>query len=333
MTWLVTGGAGFIGAHVVREMEAAGHDVVVLDDLSSGSRDRIPNTPLVVGTVLDRTLVERTLAQHAVHGVVHVAGRKQVAESVARPFYYYRENVGGQLNLLEAMCEVGVDKLVFSSSASVYGMPDVDLVDEATPVNPLSPYGQTKAAGEWMVEDAATAFGLTYMNLRYFNVAGAATAQLGDPAALNLIPMIFERLTEGRRPRLFGADYPTPDGTCVRDFIHVEDIARAHVASVEHLETSGPSCTLNIGRGQGASVLEVLRAISEVTGLDTTPEVLPRRAGDPARVVASADRITEVLGWVPKYDLTDMVSSAWAAWQLRHPAARALSSDPLVPVS
>lgn len=330
MTWLVTGGAGFIGAHVVRVMEAAGHEVVVLDDLSSGSRERIPNTPLVVGTVLDRQVVVRTISEHGVRGVVHVAGRKQVAESVRRPFFYYRENVVGQLTLLEAMCDAGVDRLVFSSSASVYGMPDVDLVDESTPVNPLSPYGRTKAAGEWMIEDAATAFDLRYMNLRYFNVAGAATAQLGDPAALNLIPMIFERLTEGLRPRLFGADYATPDGTCVRDFIHVEDIARAHLAAVEHLGKAGPSLTLNIGRGEGASVLDVLRAVSTVTGLDTTPEVLPRRVGDPARVVASAERITEVLGWAPKHDLMDMVSSAWEGWQLRHPAARTLRSDRLL---
>ena len=318
MTWLVTGGAGFIGAHVVRAMQQAGREVVVVDDLSSGAAGRIPGTPLVGGSVLDRGLLDAVLAEHAVEGVVHIAGRKQVAESVADPYLYFRENVLGQLVLLEAMRDAGVGRLVFSSSASVYGMPDVDLVDEATPVAPLSPYGQTKAAGEWMVADAATAYGLRYVNLRYFNVAGAAVPELGDPGCTNLVPMVFERLSQGRRPLLLGDDYDTPDGTCVRDFIHVADVAAAHLAAADHLEGPGESCTLNVGRGEGSSVSEVLRTVAQVTGLDTDPEVRPRRPGDPARVVASARAIREVLGWAPQHDLVDMISSAWAGWQRRH---------------
>lgn len=324
MTWLITGGAGYIGAHVVRSLQQAGHPLVVLDDLSSGDAARIPGAALVVGSVLDGALVADTMARHQVRGVIHIAGRKQVAESVAQPNFYYRENVAGQLALLEAARDAGVSTFVFSSSAAVYGMTDVPLVTEDLPLRPMSPYGRSKAAGEWMVEDAGRAYGMRYVNLRYFNVAGAASADLGDPAALNLVPMVFERLARGEQPLLFGDDYATPDGTGVRDFIHVEDLADAHVRAAEHLAAGGASATLNIGRGEGSSVREVLRAIAAVTGLDTTPQVLARREGDPARVVACADRAAELLGWTARHDLRAMVTSAWDGWCLRHgaPAAR-----------
>lgn len=236
MTWLITGGAGFIGSHVVKAMQDAGERVVVLDDLSTGRAERLPDgVPLEVGTVLDRDTVARVLRAHAVTGVVHIAGKKQVAESVERPLYYYRENVEGLRVLLDAAVEAGVGRFLFSSSAAVYGMPDVDLVTEETPCAPINPYGETKLAGEWLVSAVGARHGMATASLRYFNVAGAATPALGDDGVFNLVPMVFERLDAGEAPWIFGDDYPTPDGTCVRDFIHVEDIASAHVAAARRL--------------------------------------------------------------------------------------------------
>jgi UDP-glucose 4-epimerase len=320
VTWLVTGGAGYIGAHVVRALLQDGASVVVLDDLSTGDRSRVdPAAPLVEGSVLDRGLVRRLLREHDVTGVVHIAAKKQVGESMADPLLYYRENVEGLVALLDSCRDKGVDRVVFSSSAATYGLPDVDLVDEDTPKAPLSPYGESKLIGEWMLRHGERAYGMRAMNLRYFNVAGAATPELGDVGVFNLIPMVFERLAAGCRPRVFGGDYPTPDGTCVRDYVHVADIAAAHLAAARALEAGGPGATYNIGRGEGSSVLDVLRVVGEVTGLDTTPEVVERRAGDPARIVASVDRIRAGLGFRAAHDLRSMVESAWAGWQLRHP--------------
>lgn len=322
MNWLVTGGAGYIGAHVVRAMTEAGERVVVYDDLSTGATDRVPSgVPLVVGSVLDRQLLERTLREHDIAGVVHIAAKKQVGESVERPLYYYRENVTGLQTLLEVMTAAGADRLVFSSSAAVYGMPDVDLVTEDTPCVPMSPYGETKLIGEWMIAAAARAHGLKAAALRYFNVAGAATPELSDSGVFNLIPMVFERLEAGAAPRIFGDDYDTPDGTCVRDYIHVEDIASAHLAAARRLAEApaGTSLTLNIGRGEGSSVREMVDRILKTTGHeDVTPEVTARRPGDPARVVASADRIRAELGWSARRDLDDMIRSAWQGWRHRH---------------
>ena len=325
MTWLVTGGAGYIGAHVVQALRGEQIDVVVIDDLSTGDAARVPGVPLVRASLLDRDAVERALAEHDVDGVVHIAAKKQVGESVADPYFYFRQNVLGQLTLMEAMRDAGVQRFVFSSSAATYGSPQSELVTEGEPLAPESPYGQTKVVGEWLAHDAEGAYGVRTVSLRYFNVAGAASAELGDPEVLNLIPMVFERLTARKAPLVFGDDYPTPDGTCVRDYIHVSDIATAHVAAARHLERGGASLALNIGRGQGSSVLEVLKVIGEVTGLDTTAQVAPRRPGDPARAVASADAIREHLGWSACYDLHDMVESAWAGWLLRHPQARDLA--------
>ena len=325
MTWLVTGGAGYIGAHVVQALRAEQIDVVVIDDLSTGDASRVPGVPMVRGSLLDRHLVDQTLAEHDVDGVVHIAAKKQVGESVADPYFYFRQNVVGQLTLMEAMQDAGVRRFVFSSSAATYGSPQAELVTEGEPLAPQSPYGQTKVVGEWLSVDAEAAYGVRSASLRYFNVAGAANAELGDPEVLNLIPMVFERLTARKAPLVFGDDYPTPDGTCVRDYIHVADIASAHVAAARHLERGGESLALNIGRGQGSSVLEVLEVIGKVTGLDVTAQVAPRRPGDPARAVAAADAIRERLGWSARYDLHDMVESAWAGWLLRHPEARDLA--------
>ncbi|PZA20029.1 NAD-dependent epimerase/dehydratase family protein, partial [Modestobacter versicolor] len=234
MTWLVTGGAGYIGAHVVHAMVAAGERVVVLDDLSTGDAGRLdglPAVPLVVGSVRDRGLVRRVLREHGVRGVVHVAGKKQVAESVADPLTYYAENVAGLVALLEGCRAKGVTRFVFSSSAAVYGTPDVDPVPEDAPCRPLSPYGRTKLAGEWLLRDCAAAWGLAATSLRYFNVAGAAHPRLGDTGAANLVPLVFAALDAGHPPVVLGDDHATPDGTGVRDYVHVADVAAAHLAA------------------------------------------------------------------------------------------------------
>ncbi|WP_399884947.1 UDP-glucose 4-epimerase GalE [Streptomyces sp. BBFR51] len=320
--WMITGGAGFIGAHVVRAMTEGGQQVMVYDDLSTGSRDRVPEgVPLVVGSVLDGSRLAAAIREHGVTGVVHIAGKKQVGESVERPLYYYRENVTGLQTLLETMTATGVDRLVFSSSAAVYGMPDVELVTEETDCRPLSPYGESKLVGEWLINASARAHGLRSASLRYFNVAGCATPELADTGVFNLIPMVFERLEAGEAPRIFGDDYATPDGTCVRDYIHVEDIASAHLAAAVRLEEAakGTALTLNVGRGEGSSVREMVDRILKVAdrqGVDA--EVTDRRPGDAARVVASADRVREELGWSARYGLDDMIESAWRGWCRRH---------------
>ncbi|MET9777111.1 UDP-glucose 4-epimerase GalE [Streptomyces sp. NPDC006367] len=323
MTWLITGGAGYIGAHVVRAMTEAGERTVVYDDLTTGIAERVPDgVPLVVGSVLDGERLARTLTGHGVTGVVHLAAKKQVGESVDQPLRYYHENIEGLRVLLEAVTAAGVPSFVFSSSAAVYGMPDVGLVTEETPCAPMSPYGETKLAGEWLVRATGRATGLSTASLRYFNVAGAASPELADTGAHNLVPMVFEKLTEGAAPRVFGDDYDTPDGTCVRDYIHVADLADAHLAAARALTASpGRSLTLNIGRGEGVSVREMIDRINALTGHDRPPTVAPRRPGDPARVVASADRATAELGWKAKYDVEDMITSAWQGWLRLHPEA------------
>ncbi|MGK5446591.1 UDP-glucose 4-epimerase GalE [Streptomyces radiopugnans] len=322
MTWLVTGGIGYVGAHVARAMAEAGEDVVVLDDVSSGLPERLPpGVPLVRGSVADRGLLDRTIAGHGVTGVVHLAAKKQVGESVEHPLTYYRENLHGLTVLLEAVVAAGVRRFLFSSSAAVYGMPDVDLVTEDTPCVPMSPYGETKLAGEWLVRAAGRAHGLSTACLRYFNVAGAARPELADVGVFNVIPMFFDALTRGEAPRIFGDDYPTPDGTCVRDYIHVADLAEAHLAVARHLaeRPAGGDLTVNVGSGEGVSVRELADLVVGTTGIrEPAPVVAPRRPGDPARVVASAERIGGELGWRPRHGVREMVASAWEGWRLRH---------------
>jgi UDP-glucose 4-epimerase len=327
MTWLITGGAGYIGAHVVRAMREAGEAVVVFDDLSTGDRSRVPaDVPFVRGSTLDGARLRHTMDEFSVRGVVHLAAKKQVAESVELPLHYYRENVQGLQVLLEASTESQVRAFLFSSSAAVYGMPDVKLVGEDTPCAPINPYGETKLAGEWMVRAAGRAHGMATACMRYFNVAGAATPELADTGVSNLVPMVFEKLTAGTRPVIFGDDYDTTDGTCERDFIHVADIASAHLAAARALQARDPGSdlTVNIGRGAGVSVREMVELIGEVTGHgpEAAPFVADRRTGDPARVVASADRIGRDLGWTARHDVREMVASAWEGWCLRHPSAR-----------
>ncbi len=304
---------------MVSAMREAGEHVVVIDDLSSGDPARIPGTPLVVGSLLDAEVLSETLQAYHIDGVVHIAAKKQVEESLHLPLYYYRENVEALRVLLEAATEAAVGSFIFSSSAAVYGAPDLARVDEDTECRPVNPYGKTKLAGEWPVRDVAAATGMQYVNLRYFNVAGTVDPALTDRSASNLIPMVFQRLTEERAPRIFGDDYDTPDGTCIRDFVHVGDIASAHLAAVQALAESRVSAlTANIGRGEGISVREIVCTIREVTGTAREPWAEPviesRRPGDPARVVASVERILAVLGWQARYDAMDMIASAWAGW-------------------
>ena len=320
----MTGGAGYIGAHVVGAMREAGEDVVVLDDLSSGDRQRIEGVPIVVGSVLDGELVSTAIRRHGISGVVHLAGKKQVEESVRRPLHYYRENVEGLRVLLEAVADAGVQSFVFSSSAAVYGSPSLDLVGEDAECAPVNPYGRSKLIGEQMVADVSVATGLRYVNLRYFNVAGCSRPELADRGVSNLVPMVIQRLVDGAAPQIFGGDYPTPDGSCIRDFIHVADVAAGHVAAARGLVDGRVSAlTANIGRGEGMSVREMIAALREVTGTAdrawAEPEVLPRRAGDPPRVVAAVDTIRAALGWEARFGLEDIVSSAWAGWSRTDP--------------
>jgi len=328
-TWLVTGGAGYIGAHVVRELIDQGIDVVILDDFSAGLRSRIPEgVPVVESDVSNSEAVQNALRGFNVTGVIHLAAKKAAGESVDMPLFYYRENVAGLVSLLESMQVVGVKNFVYSSSAAVYGTPRSNPVNEDEPLLPESPYGETKVIGEWLSRDLAKSSGMNWVALRYFNVAGAAADELGDNSVNNLIPMVFRALENGERPQIFGDDYSTPDGTCIRDYIHVQDLAAAHVAAVG-LCDGGNSSTdatsdatvgiaVNVGRGQGVSVREVMDVVSEVIGRNVNAEVVGRRDGDPAETYANVDLSRHVLGWRASKDLSAMVSSAWSAWQSVH---------------
>jgi UDP-glucose 4-epimerase len=316
--WIVTGGAGYIGAHVVRALLVSGREPVVIDDLSTGLATRLqPGVELLFGAITDTDFMTESLRRIAPTGIIHLAGKKSPTESVSDPLLYARENVGGIISLLEAVRNTAATRIVFSSSCSVYGMPEVEHVDECAPKHPESPYGESKLYGERLLEAAAAAYGLSVVSLRYFNVVGAARAALADTGAHNLIPLVFKAVRSGDAAQIFGADYPTVDGTCVRDYVDVEDVADAHVRAAEVLEHRSCIAAYNVGRGQGSSVLEVLDAVRAVTGISFGQQTLPRRPGDPARIVARVDRIASDLGWRAKRDLCDMVNSAWLADQRR----------------
>src|SRR6476646_1241484 len=318
MTWMLTGGAGYLGAHIVRAFQGIDLPVVVLDDLSTGIRENVPpDVPFVQASVSDPEAVRAALREHRVTGVLHLAAQKAVAESVAKPLLYWDENVGGMRSLLQSCLDEGVDRVLFSSSAAVFGNPPVDFVTEETPVAPMSPYGETKLVGEWMLRDVAAATGLRWAALRYFNVAGAGAPELADRSVNNLVPMTFQALTEGRNPQLFGDDYDTRDGSCIRDYIHVVDLAAAHAAAAARLDDAPIGEVFNVGRGEGVTVSEVFATVREVTGIDFTVDVVGRRAGDPAAYFADATKIGKELDWTARLDLTDMVRSAWDAWQQR----------------
>jgi UDP-glucose 4-epimerase len=315
VTWLVTGGAGYIGSHVVRHLQDAGVPVVVLDDFSTGKRAFVPEgTPVVPCSLLEEEAVLAGLHQHAITGVIHIAGFKFAGISVEKPLHTYEQNVTATMSLLRAMSHAGVGKMVFSSSSSVYGNAASGLVEESAPFRPTSPYGQSKVIGEWLLENEGVATGLIHTSLRYFNVVGSGSPELPDVSPYNLFSMVFAGLERGESPMIFGDDYDTPDGTCIRDYIHVSDLAAAHVAAALRMDAGQSIETAyNLGSGEGTSVLEMMSAIAAVTGHDFAPERGPRRQGDPARVVASGDLAARDLDWAMRHSLEDMIESAWVA--------------------
>ncbi|HMQ36408.1 MAG TPA: UDP-glucose 4-epimerase GalE [Micropruina sp.] len=315
MTWLVTGGAGYIGSHVVRAFLGAGMDCVVIDDLSSGHRAFVPaSVPLIVGSVVDPAAVDEALGGHAVSGVVHLAGFKYAGVSMARPRHTYTQNVTGMLTLLDGMARHGVDEMVFSSSAAVYGTPQTDLVTESSPTRPESPYGESKLIGEWLLADEGRAANLRHTSLRYFNVVGSGAPELYDTSPHNLFPIVFDQLLAGRTPSINGDDYATPDGTCVRDYVHVADLAISHVAAAQALDAGRELAPVyNLGSGSGLSVREIMSAVVRVTGIGFTPAVGPRRPGDPAIIVADGRLAARDLDWRMRHGVDDMVRSAWRA--------------------
>lgn len=328
---LVTGGAGYIGSHAVLALLESGRRVVVLDDLSTGRKESVPSpVPLVVGDVGDRGVLREVISRYRVQSVMHFAGSAVVPESLADPFLYYRNNTMNTLVLAETCRELGVDRLIFSSTAAVYGEPKVVPVDEESPTEPINPYGRSKLAAERILLDGAAAYGLRPVILRYFNVAGAdPQGRTGQrtPYATHLIKVACETAVGLRdHMEIYGEDYPTADGTCVRDFIHVTDLVRAHVLALEHLDAGGEPLLLNCGYGRGYSVREVVDAVSELTEVPLTVRAAARREGDPARVIAAADRIRERLGWVPEHDDLSVIVGTSLAWERQLAATRELAT-------
>jgi UDP-glucose 4-epimerase len=310
---LVTGGAGYIGAHVAAELLKAGYSVRIYDDFSIGLHKRVDGNfrDIVEGDILDREKLIQ--AMHGVDAVIHLAAKKAVEESVKNPLKYYENNVGGTLNLLAAMTVKGVKKKVFSSSAAVYSPNDKDAVEETDPTVPLSPYGATKLLSEELITTVGNAEQISHISLRYFNVVGAAIPAFGDNSKDNLVPKVFLALKNGKRPQIYGTDYPTPDGTCIRDYIHVQDLALAHVAALKKTESGFVSSIYNVGSGNGYSVREMMNQISATLGKDINPEESPARAGDSPKLIASIVKIERELGWKPTATLKEMIDSSWAA--------------------
>ena len=322
---LVTGGAGYIGSHVVRQLGTGGEDVITLDNLCTGFREAVTAGELIIGETGDAELLDRVFADHDIDTIMHFAAHTIVPESVADPLKYYGNNTASSRTLLEAAQKHGVKHVVFSSTAAVYGIPESGKAAEDSPTVPINPYGTSKLMTEWMLRDLAIAGGPSYVALRYFNVAGCEpTGTIGQstPKATLLVKVACEAAT-GRRPgiSIFGTDYPTPDGTGLRDYIHVEDLAAAHLDALTYLRNGGESTTLNCGYGHGYSVREVLRAVEKENGaaLNITEEA--RRAGDPPELVAIADKVRTVLGWVPQYDELDTIVRTSLEWE-RKIAAR-----------
>lgn len=329
-TILVTGGAGYIGSHVVLKLVAAGHRAVVLDDLSTGFADAVLGVPLVVGNCGDRALVGTLLREHRVDTLMHFAARTIVPESVADPLRYYGNNTCATRNLLESAAAAGVKHFVFSSTAAVYGMPASGVADEQTELHPINPYGSSKLMSEMMLRDLSAATALRHVILRYFNVAGCdPEGRIGQstPNATLLIKVACEHAV-GKRTELgiFGTDYPTPDGTGIRDYIHVEDLAAAHLHALDYLRGGGASETLNCGYGRGYSVREVIDAVARISGAPLRVVEHPRRAGDPPMLIARSDRLKAVLGWQPRYDDLDFIVRTALAWEQRLQTRAAVAS-------
>lgn len=315
MTVMVTGGAGYIGSHVVRLLHERGDSVVVVDDMSNGIASRIEGLPLERIDVSSHTAPERlgeVIKRYNVDSVVHFAAKKMAGESVEKPIKYYRNNVAGLANLLEALVAHNVNRLVFSSSALVYGMQDrLLLAEENVGQHPSNPYGETKLIGEWMIDDVAAVSDLRAIKLRYFNVAGAGWPELADTAVQNLIPIVLNQVENGEQSVIFGDDYPTDDGTCIRDYIHVKDLAEAHVVALDALEAgSNPQSVYNVGTGNGSSVREVIAALSDALERPIDAVVGDRRQGDPARLVADVTAARQDLGWKAEYGLKEIAQSS-----------------------
>ena len=321
-TTLITGGAGYIGSHTVRALRQAGRPVVVLDTLELSTAEAVIDAPLVVGDIADQSLVERTIREFDVDAIVHFAAYKNVGESMVNPSKYFHNNVAGTIVLLDAAVAAGVQQFVFSSSCSVYGTPNRVPVDETQAIHPESTYAETKAMVERVLYWYGAIHGLRSVSLRYFNAAGASfDARLGEDwtYALNLIPVAIKALLTGGEPlSVFGDDYDTPDGTCVRDYIHVDDLASAHIAAIDYLSEGGDTNAFNVGTGVGASVKEVLDGIEKVAGRPVPHRIVPRRAGDPVSSYSDTARSTEMLGWTAKHGLDEILASAyrWHVQQL-----------------
>jgi UDP-glucose 4-epimerase len=322
MTVLVTGGAGYIGSHMVLALTDAGHDVVVLDNLTTGFPWAIaPSAKLVEGDIGDEALVEKLIATHAIDAVVHFAGSIVVPDSVTDPLGYYLNNTVKSRALMAAVVKVGVKNFIFSSTAAVYGNPETQPVFETAKPAPISPYGTSKLMTELMLHDCHLAYGLNYVALRYFNVAGAdpqGRSGQSTPRATHLIKVACQTVL-GQRASMdvFGTDYDTPDGTCLRDYIHVSDLIAAHMCALTHLRKGGASGIFNCGYGKGYSVLDVIRAVEKASGGPVNRRLVPRRAGDPAAIVAGATRVREILGWQPKHADLDFIVASALAWE-RH---------------
>ena len=320
MTVLVTGGAGYIGSHMVHELVDAGENVVVLDNLSTGFRFLMPpGVPLVIGSTGDRDLVAKTVRQHGITAIIHFAASIVVPDSVRDPLGYYRNNTLNTCNLVDVAIECGVRQVIFSSTAAVYGNAEHVPVREEEPTAPIAPYGTSKLMSEIMLHDAGKAHGLRFVVLRYFNVAGAdphgRTGQ-STPQATHLIKVACEAAL-GKRAGMdvFGTDYPTPDGTCLRDYIHVSDLVGAHSAALAHLRRGGSSATFNCGYGRGASVREVIASVKRVSGVDFPVTIQGRRAGDPAALIANVERIHATLSWQPRFQDLDTIVTHALAWE------------------